>query len=261
MLVQARRIRRGKASSEAVVCRCPISFLGGIDPADGTIADQECASEGESISGKVFCFPFGKGSTVGSYSMYQLRLNGNAPSAIVNNSAEPIIATGAIIAEIPMVDGVDIELLRTGDEVTVDADEGTVEISNVEEKHVVTSIVRSKGRILLLCRSDKVGSYKGLWAGVSGFIEDREGAEDAARRELMEEIAMDRPSFTRSIEPQMFRDGETIWCVHPFLVDAKDPVIKTDWEHRSFEWVSPKDLSAYATVPGLQQVISKLLGL
>ncbi len=193
--------------------------------------------------------------------MYQLRLNGNAPAAIVNNSAEPIIATGAIIADIPMVDGVDIDLLRTGDDLVVDADEGTLEMPTVEEKHVVTSILRSKGRILLLCRSDKVGSYRGQWAGVSGFIEPREGAEEAARRELMEEIGMERPSFTRSIEPQMFRDGDTVWCVHPFLVDAKDPVIKIDWEHRSFEWVSPKDLSGYQTVPGLQQVIYKLLGL
>lgn len=232
-----------------------------MDPSNGEILEDECESKGLSISDKVFCFPFGKGSTVGSYAMYQLRLNGQAPAAIVNNSAEPIIATGAIIAEIPMVDGVDIALVRTGDDLKVDADEGFVEISNVAERHVVTTIVRSKGRILLLCRSDKVGSYRGQWAGVSGFIESREGAEEAARRELLEEINLAEPKFTRSIEPQMFRDGEIVWCVHPFLVDAKDPKIKTDWEHKSYEWVSPKDVSGYPTVPGLQQVICKLLGI
>ena len=242
------------------MCDCPISFLGGIDPSDGKILEGECGSKGLSISGKVFSFPFGKGSSVGSYAMYQLRLNDMAPAAIVNDSAEPIIATGAIIADIPMIDGIDISLLRTGDELTVDADEGSLDVANVTEKHVVTTIVRSRGRILLLRRSDKVGSYRGQWAGVSGYIEPGEQDEEAARRELLEEIGVSKPEFTRSIEPQMFRDGDTVWCVHPFLVDSKDPKIKTDWEHQSYEWVAPKDVSGYSTVPGLQQVIYKLLG-
>jgi predicted aconitase with swiveling domain/ADP-ribose pyrophosphatase YjhB (NUDIX family) len=250
----------GKATAKAVVCRCPVSFLGGIDPSDGKILDPECECRGTSISGCVFCFPYGKGSTVGSYAMYQMKLNECSPAALVNDSAEPIIATGAIIAGIPMVDGVDISLIKTGDDLRVDADEGALDITNVMEKHVVTSIVRSKGKILMLRRSGKVGSFSGKWAGVSGFIGSHESEEDAARRELHEEIGMEEPRFTRRIDPQMFRDGDTIWCVHPFLVDAKQPRILTDWEHEKYEWVSPKDVSGYPTVPGLQQVICKLLG-
>ena len=242
-------------------CDCPVSFLGGVDPSTGKILESECGSRGLSIAGRAFCFPFGKGSTVGSYAMYQLRLNGLAPAAIINNSAEPIIATGAIIAEIPMVDSVDTSVIRTGDDLQVDADLGTLEIANVIEKHVVTAIVRSKGKILLLRRSDKVGSFRGEWAGVSGYIEDHEGDEDAARRELLEEIDIEVPRFSKKIDTQMFRDGDTVWCVHPFLVDAKNPKIKTNWEHQAFEWVSPKDVSGYSTVPGLQQVICKLLGI
>ena len=259
MLVSARKIRGGKAAGKAVACSCPISFLGGVDPSDGMILDQECESRGLSISSAVFCFPYGKGSTVGSYAMYQMRLNGCAPAAIVNNSAEPIIATGAIISDIPMIDGVEIALIRTGDELRVDADERSLELPNVTEKHVVTSIVRSKSRILLLRRSDKVGSFKGKWAGVSGFMGSHEADEEAARRELLEEIGMEHPRFSRRIEPQMFRDGDTVWCVHAFLVDANDPKIKTDWEHQAFEWVKPKEVANYPTVPGLQQVICKLL--
>ena len=242
------------------MCSSPVSFLGGIDPASGRIVDSECDSKGLTISRKVFCFPFGKGSTVGSYAMYQLRLNGHAPAAIVNNSAEPIIATGAIIADIPMVDGVDVSLLRTGDEVVVDADKGNIELPGVTEKHVVTSIVRSKGKILLLRRSNKVGSYRGRWAGVSGFIEPHEKDQEAARRELIEEVSLDSPRFVRSIEPLRFRDKQTVWCVHPFLVDVRDPKIRTDWEHDCYEWVRPEEVARYQTVPGLQQVICKLLG-
>jgi predicted aconitase with swiveling domain/8-oxo-dGTP pyrophosphatase MutT (NUDIX family) len=244
-----------------VACACPISFLGGVDPVTGKILEGECQSRGLSISDSVFCFPFGKGSTVGSYAMYQLRLNGKAPAAIVNNSAEPIIATGAIIADIPMVDGADISLIRTGDDLIVDADSGHLEIANVSEKHVVTVIVRSKGKILLLRRSARVGSFRGRWAGVSGFIEQGEGDEDAAKRELLEETSMSGPRLSGRLDVQMFRDGDVVWCVHPFLVNANNPKVRIDWEHDSYEWVAPKDVPSYSTVPGLQQVICKLLDL
>ncbi|OGS43642.1 MAG: hypothetical protein A3K76_04265 [Euryarchaeota archaeon RBG_13_57_23] len=254
-----RRIRGGMASGKAVVCKSPISFLGGVDPLTGRIMDEECESRGESISGRIFCFPFGKGSTVGSYALYQLRLNKKAPAAIINNSAEPIVATGAIIADVPMVDGIDVGLLRTGDDVSVDANRGTVEIIGLDERHVVTCIVRNAGRILLLQRSDKVGSYNGMWAGVSGFIESGESDESAARRELKEEIGRDRARLSKHIDTQCFRDGPTIWCVHPFLFDVKDRHVRTDWEHQSLEWIQPGDVSRFDTVPGLQQIILRLL--
>ena len=75
-IVKARRIRAGYAAGKAVVCSCPVSFLGGVDPSTGKILDGECESRNQSVSNKIFCFPYGKGSTVGSYAMYQLKLNG-----------------------------------------------------------------------------------------------------------------------------------------------------------------------------------------
>ncbi len=260
MLVSCRKIRRGSARAAALVCSSPLSFLGGIDMASGKILDEECDSKGLSVSGKVLCFPFGKGSTVGSYAMYQLRLNHLAPAAIVNDSAEPIIVTGAIISDIPMVDGVDVGLLRTGDEVVVDADHGMMEIVGVVERHVVTSIIRSRGKILLLRRSDSVGSYQGHWAGVSGFIEQGETDEQAVRREMDEEIGHNEVRLVSHTETQLFRDHDVVWCVHPFLFEASDPEIRMDWEHREFEWVDPGDMARYETVPGLPAVVGRLLG-
>lgn len=254
-----RRIRGGRAEGRALVCSCPISFLGGVDASTGRVLEGECESKGVSVAGRIFCFPYGKGSTVGSYAMYQLKLNGVAPAAVVNSSAEPIIATGAIISDIPMVDGMDISLVRTDDWVTVDADAGTLELHGVSEKHVVTSIVRNRGKILLLQRSDKVGSYRGQWAGVSGYIEHGEADESAARRELEEEIGRGRARLVRRAEPERFRDGDVVWCVHPFLFDVPDRKIRTDWEHKAYAWVSPEDLARYPTVPGLQKVVCKLL--
>ncbi len=208
----------------------------------------------------MLCFPYGKGSTVGSYSMYQLKVNGLAPCAIVNSSAEPIVATGAIMSGIPMVDGIDVSLIRTCDEVLVDADSGTVDLKNVDERRVITDVIRHKGKILLLQRSNSVGSYRGQWAGVSGYIEPGESPETAARRELEEEVHMGRARLARSIDPESFRDGEVVWTVHAFLFDIRDAKVKLDWEHQTYEWVSPEDISKYPTVPGLQKLVCKLLG-
>ncbi len=249
----------GRASGKAMVCSCPMSFLGGVDPVTGRILDPECEAKGLSVAGSILCFPYGKGSTVGSYSLYQLKLNGKAPTALVNGTAEPIVATGAIISDVPMVDGVDVSLLRTGDDLTVDADSGCLEIPSVVERHVVTSIVRHGGKILLLQRSRRVGSYRGQWAGVSGFIEQGEDDETAARRELEEEIGQTRATLRRRLEPQRFRDSDVIWCVHPFLFDVKSLDVALDWEHERLEWVSPEDVARYPTVPGLQKVVCMLL--
>lgn len=238
----------------------PLSFLGGIDPSTGLVLDPECECRGESVAGSVLCFPYGKGSTVGSYSMYQLKVNGRAPSAIVNSTAEPIVATGAIMSGIPMVDGVDVSLIRTGDEVSVDADGGMVELLDVPERLVVTDILRFKGRILLLQRSDEVGSYRGQWAGVSGFIEEGESPEEAADRELEEEVGVKGVRRTKAAGPQRFRDGDVVWTVHAFLYDVRSDKVRMDWEHKRCEWVPPEEISRYPTVPGLQKVVWKLLG-
>ncbi len=84
-----------------------------------------------SIKGKVLVFPGGKGSTVGSYSIYQLKKNNAAPLAMINIRTEPIVAVGAIISDIPLVDNVEenpVSLIKNGDKVLVDAILGSVEI-------------------------------------------------------------------------------------------------------------------------------------
>ncbi|WP_175060052.1 DUF126 domain-containing protein [Thermococcus sp. 2319x1] len=126
MRLKGRKITRGKAKGVALVSKKPLSFLGGVDPKTGIVKDIESDIKGESIKDKILVFPRGKGSTVGSYVIYQLKKNGVAPKAIVVEEAETIVATGAIIAEIPMVDKVDISKIKNGQIVEVDADRGEV---------------------------------------------------------------------------------------------------------------------------------------
>ncbi|MFA4955643.1 MAG: DUF126 domain-containing protein [Candidatus Methanoperedens sp.] len=130
-ILKAHIVSRGKAQGEALVTSQPISFLGSVDVKKGIIVEKGHELEGKSISGKVLVFPGGKGSTVGSYAIYQLKKNGTAPIAMINVKAEPIVAVGAIISDIPLVDNVEknpIEFIKTGDKVLVDAIVGSVEI-------------------------------------------------------------------------------------------------------------------------------------
>ncbi len=127
--LHAHIVSRGRGEGVALVTSQPISFLGSIDPKTGVVIEKGHELSGKSIKGKVLVFPGGKGSTVGSYVIYQLKKNGVAPAAMVNIRAEPIVAVGAIISDIPLVDRVEkVATIKTGDRVLVDAIAGSVEI-------------------------------------------------------------------------------------------------------------------------------------
>ncbi len=127
LILTGRIIRSGRAEGEALVSPAPIGFLGGVDPDTGVILDPDHPLKGQSIAGRVLVFPHGKGSTVGSYTILRLARSGAAPLAMINSSSEAITAVGAIIADIPMVDQIDISQIHTGDHVWVDGDKVEVE--------------------------------------------------------------------------------------------------------------------------------------
>ena len=130
-LLNAHIVSRGRAQGEALVSLKPISFLGSVDPKTGIVTEKGHDLEGISIKGKVLVFPGGKGSTVGSYVIYQLKKNGVSPCAMINTRSEPIVAIGAIISNIPLVDRIEkdpLTVIKTGDKVLVDAIVGSIEI-------------------------------------------------------------------------------------------------------------------------------------
>ncbi len=126
-MIKGRTIMTGRAEGMALVSRTPISFYGGVDPKTGVIIEQGHELEGACLSGRILVFPCGKGSTVGSYVIYGLQKNGAAPLAIINQETETIIATGAILAGIPCVDGINIDTISSGDRLRLDGAAGTVE--------------------------------------------------------------------------------------------------------------------------------------
>ncbi|WP_295722836.1 DUF126 domain-containing protein [uncultured Methanobrevibacter sp.] len=128
-MIKCRKIAKGKASGELLVSSEPISFLGGVDPETGKVIDINHELKGQSVKDKVLFIPGGKGSTVGSYVIFQMMKNNTAPKAIICLKAEPIIATGAIMSDIPMVDSPSsTDSLKNGVNVEVNSDESSISI-------------------------------------------------------------------------------------------------------------------------------------
>lgn len=127
-VLQGRSIVPGHGRGPALVSKKPIGFLGGVDPDSGLIIERNHDLKSESVKGKILCFPSGHGSTVGSYVLYALAKKELGPRAIVNQTADPVVVVGAIIAEIPMIDQVDIRQIETDDDIEVDGEKGIVKI-------------------------------------------------------------------------------------------------------------------------------------
>jgi len=129
---------------------------------------------------------------------------------------------------------------------------------------IVTSFIKDNEKLLILKRSDKVTSMKGLWAGISGIIEKNEEPLERARIEIFEEVGIteDMITLVRSAEemrvnsPQ-YKNHE--WEIFPFLFEAKNPTIKLNWENSEFKWINVEELENYDTVPSLQKVLFNLL--
>jgi len=120
--LKGRLISKGKAQGEALVTSQPISFYGGVDPNTGVVIEKGHELQGQSVRGKILVFPTGKGSTVGSYTLYRMKKNGTAPAGMINKECETVVAVGAIISEIPCIDKIDILQIKTGDNVSIEND-------------------------------------------------------------------------------------------------------------------------------------------
>ena len=129
---------------------------------------------------------------------------------------------------------------------------------------IVTSFIKDNEKLLILKRSDKVKSMKGLWAGISGIIEKNEEPLKRAKIEIFEEVGIteDMITLVRSAEEMkvnshQYKNHE--WEIFPFLFETKNPIIKLNWENSEFKWINVEELENYDTVPSLQKVLLNLL--
>jgi ADP-ribose pyrophosphatase YjhB (NUDIX family) len=178
---------------------------------------------------------------------------GDEPAAVVGFVLEG--RPGSLPPDLgrPAVGGLNQDLFREGEAIEVDGDAGAVTLDGVREVRVVTAFLeRSDGKILLLRRSDRVGSFQGQWAAVSGFLEDPTPLEQA-RREVAEETGVGRSDLelVRGGDPVLARVGETVYIVHPFRFATRNESVRLDWEHTEAEWVLPEEIVRRPTVPKL----------
>ena len=129
---------------------------------------------------------------------------------------------------------------------------------------IVTSFIKYNDQILILKRSQKVRSMKGLWSGVSGIIENNENPIDRAKIEIFEEVGIKEKEIRlvkklekMKIQSQQYKNHE--WEIFPFLFETKNDNIKLNWENSEFEWIQPKELKNYQTVPSLEKILVNLL--
>ena len=131
---------------------------------------------------------------------------------------------------------------------------------------VTSLIVNKKGELLILKRSEKVRTYNGFWAGVSGYIEKDEEPYDTAIKEIREEVGLDKKdiTFIKKHGPVEIRDihreKKYNWRIFIFVFKTeKNDKINIDWEHSEYRWIAPTEIGKYETVPHLKEVVEKLL--
>ena len=129
---------------------------------------------------------------------------------------------------------------------------------------IVTSFIKNNDKFLILKRSNKVKTMKGLWAGISGIIENDEDPLTRAKIEIYEELGIteDKIKFLKSsskmrVQSPQYANHE--WEIFPFLFESENPTIKLNWENSEYKWVSMEEIKNYETVPRIEEVLLSLL--
>ncbi len=256
MKIKGRGISPGTAEGEVALCNKFVSPLGEMGK-DGRIKSGTC--EGLEFKNKIFVFKGGRGSTVGSYVLLELKENGVSPSGIINEKSEIVILTGAIISQIPMVDSIPIDIFEQGDRIRIDGKTGEVEIPEVVQKDTVTVYLFNGEKLLLLKRSDKVNSYQGKYSAVSGHIEKGESPSEAGIREIREETGITDVKIKTEGKPFPVRWKNIVFNVHPIIAITSSSDVKLNWENSEFRWINPEEIGNFQTVPKLGEALIQIM--
>jgi 8-oxo-dGTP pyrophosphatase MutT (NUDIX family) len=130
--------------------------------------------------------------------------------------------------------------------------------------HVVTVFLEYERKILLLRRSLKVRTMQSLWAGISGYIEDKNKEPlSQALKEIEEETGLSNEKVKllcvgNPLEAVETGNPDVIWVVHPFLFHSNTNLVRIDWEHDELRWINPADIQSYETVPKLKEALESV---
>jgi isopentenyldiphosphate isomerase len=139
---------------------------------------------------------------------------------------------------------------------------GQIDFTKARWAPVVNCILRYRGRILLVQRSQELNFYPGYWNGISGFLDDQKSLREKIQEELREELGLPKTAIRKITLGPIF-DQEApkykkTWIVHPVLVDVRSDQIRLDWEARSFAWIKLSEVKNYKLLPGCNLVLKAL---
>jgi 8-oxo-dGTP pyrophosphatase MutT (NUDIX family) len=138
-------------------------------------------------------------------------------------------------------------------------------MSSFPIQHIVTCFLQYNGKILLLKRSQLVGSFQGKWAGISGYLEST-SPDQQVLIEIKEETSLSSDDVFLIKKGIIFEVDDhkhnVHWIIHPYMYQVVDPSkIKTDWEHCDMRWISPSDINSMETVTGLAELLSQFINI
>ncbi len=135
---------------------------------------------------------------------------------------------------------------------------GQADYRNIRWTPVVNSIVKYKGKILLVWRNENLHFYPECWNGISGFLDDAKSLEEKVYEELREELSVPRNKVKTIVRGAPFDQEEPkykkTWVVHPVMVTITTDKIKLDWEAKKYIWTTPKEVKRLKLLPGFDRV-------
>ena len=130
IILKGRGAVKGVAEGVALVSRETIQGWNGIDK-NGTVIEKGHPFEGWNIKNAVLVLPGAKGSNGWSIHFHSTKVAGVGPAALIFPKMDSRTGVTAAVLNVPVVTDLNddpFELIKTGDRVRVDGDQGIVEI-------------------------------------------------------------------------------------------------------------------------------------
>ncbi len=142
--------------------------------------------------------------------------------------------------------------------------DGRINYTNTSKAAVLTCFIEYQGKILLLKRSNKTGTYQGLWSTVTGYLDELKPLKNKVEEELEEELGLNLENINsfkmREVYEFLDKDINRTWIVYPVLVTLKNkPEIRLDREHIEFKWIKPENITKFKTPPKLEESLMRVV--
>jgi 8-oxo-dGTP diphosphatase len=126
-------------------------------------------------------------------------------------------------------------------------------------RHVAAAVLqRPDGRVLLLKRSPTHQTNPGKWCFVTGYVRPDETPDQAAIREVREELGLEvRPSREGHVVVVHTDWGDTLH-IHPYLCAVDVERVSLEREHVDYAWIEPREVYDYDHVQQLDEDLEAL---